>query len=159
MEEFLQIFLQNTYSIQQIRVRFNLLKTYLLTNIFNSTGPSAQITDKEQAWIESLGIENLKAFTTLNINEKLEQLDQQLKKLQPITIYIPFDLPEEEVNNLGKWVRTNFGSSTIIEIKFDGNLIGGSAISWKGNYRDFSLRAMLEQSQTEIIQNLKKHLT
>lgn len=37
-----------------------------------------------------------------------------------------------------------------IRVKIDPSLIGGAAFAWKGQYKDYSLKARLEQHEEEI---------
>ncbi len=158
MQDLIQPFLKDNYSIQQIRMRMNVLRTYLLSKFFKPGAAPEVLSPADQTWLDSLGKDFLAHFTETNVNQELDNLDKTFRQLQLLVIYVPVELPDQEINRLGSWVRTNFSKDLVIDIKFDGALIGGAALSWKGIYHDLSLRAVIEKDQAAITENLKKYL-
>lgn len=155
-DKILATFLQNNYSTYQIRSRFVLLKKYLSIQLYNAK--QDQIPAAELQWLNSLGQDFYKNFTAVNATQLLSELDQQLSQIQPLVIYIPFDMPEEEIDKLGIWMREKISPSIVFEIKYDGNLIGGAALSWKGIYKDYSIRSRIEADKQRVIESMKKFL-
>lgn len=158
MTDLIQPFLKDNYSIQQLRMRMNVLRTYLLGKFFKSENQQEGLTPEDKKWLESLDQEFLNHFTAMNVNQELENIDKAIRQLQPLVIYVPVELPEEEINRMGDWVRKNFANNMVMDIKFDGTLIGGAALSWKGIYHDLSLRSVIEKDKAAITENLKKYL-
>lgn len=146
-------FLEQSYYKGQITRRFNTLKGLLQNKFFNS--PLSQINPEDSAWLSSLGEDFLKNFTKLNVYSALTKLEKDIKSLLTLTIYIPFEMPEGEKDKLGSYLRENFKKELIFEIKLDPNLIGGAAISWKGVYKDYSLRSRIEQNHDRVLSSLK----
>ncbi|MDO8618932.1 MAG: hypothetical protein Q7R49_03210 [Candidatus Daviesbacteria bacterium] len=146
-------FLERNYYRGQINGRLNVLKNYLQKQFFNS--PQSQTSTEDSEWLKSLGEDFFKNFTTLNVYQVLSKLEKDIKLLQTLTIYVPFEMPDGEKDKLGLWLRGNFKKDLIFEIKLDPALIGGTALSWKGIYRDYSLRAKIDQNHEAILSSLK----
>lgn len=158
MDEVVKSFLQSNYSTSQIRHRFNTLKTFLQARLFKSPDKIKEIPVEDNKWLNTLDIKILGYFNAYNIDRQLKELEQKLHEVKPVTIFLPFEIPDEEVNNLGLYIRKNFKSDLVIDIKFDGNLIGGAALSWNGSYKDYSVRSLISQNQIKLIEAFKNYL-
>lgn len=150
-------FLEKNYYRAQITSRLNLLKNYLQKQFFNS--PGSPISTKDTEWIKSLGEDFFKNFTKLNVYQVLAKLEKDIKSAQTLTVYLSFEMPDNEKDKLGAYLRANFKKDLIFEIKLDPNIIGGAALSWKGIYKDFSLRARIDQNHQAILSSLKTFST
>lgn len=157
MDEVLKLFLQSNYSSNQIRHRFNTLKNFLQARLFNSNLLS-EIPVEDKKWLESLDSKLISYFNPYNMDTEFKSFEQRLHDIKPLTIFLPFQIPDEEVDNLGLYIRQNFKKDAVLEIKFDGNLIGGAAISWNGVYKDYSIRFLITQNQTQLIEAFKNYL-
>ncbi len=158
MEEILSLFLQSNYSQNQIRHRFNTLKNFLQARLFNSAVSAAEIPAEDKKWLDSLDSKLISYFNPYNIDVSLKNLEQKLHEIKPLTIFLPFQIPDEEVDNLGRYIRQNFKKDAVIEIKFDGGLIGGAAVSWNGTYKDYSIHSLISQNETKLIETFKNYL-
>jgi len=154
-------FLEKTYYKGQITKRFEVLKGYLQNKFFNS--PQPPISPEDSDWLNSLGEDfsqqagtsGSKNFTKLNIYQLLSKLEKNIKELRVLTVYLSFEMPDSEKDKLGSYLRANFKTDLIFEIKLDPNLIGGAAFSWKGIYKDYSLRSRIDQNHEQILSSLK----
>lgn len=143
-------FFANTYSLQQAKARLRLLRTYLLRSFYEQNQ-----TPETDPWLLSLGDDFYKKFTRDTVYKNLRAIEEAVVKIQPLIFYIAFDIPEEEVNNLGLWFRKNCQSNIIFDIRHDPNLIGGCAMSWHGVYKDYSVRSRIELNKDKILGNIK----
>lgn len=147
-------FLANSYFTQEIRARFNVLRAYLIAQFYNSK-PENEFKPEELVWLKSLGTDFYKDFNRTNVYQLLDFIDAEIKKIKPLIIYTAFEISELEEGKLGLWLRKNFGADIIAQLKIDPNLIGGCALSWKGIYKDYSLKARIDQKHAEIITSLR----
>jgi len=165
MSNILTTFLKETYYQGQISHRLQVLRSFLLKHFFNAS--QVQISQLDSDWLKSLGDDFLKNFTQqagtsgsqLNVYQVLEKLEKDVKKLPTLTVYLPFEMPDEEKNKLGLYLRTNFKKDLIFEIKLDPDLIGGAALSWKGVHKDYSLRERIDQNHDKVLSSLKSFST
>ena len=146
-------FLANTYSTQQIRKRLQALKTALASRFFGGTEESILLEEKN--WLETLPQSFFQQFSESKMNDQLAQLEKELQGLATIIIYIAFEISEAEINALGVWIKKNIHPQRIFEIKIDPNVIGGCAFSWKGLYKDYSLRSKIELHREDILTDIK----
>lgn len=84
----------------------------------------------------------------------LEAAQNNIAKTEILKLYIPFDMPGDQLLRLGQWVKTNISPLVLMEIHYNGALLAGCAMSWKGVYRDYSLGGKVAQNRAEIIQSL-----
>lgn len=76
--------------------------------------------------------------------------EEELKNMESLVIYTAVDLPEEFAVRVGKKARELFGPKIILDFKVDGQILGGAALSFKGQYKDYSLRAKFEEKKEEV---------
>lgn len=76
--------------------------------------------------------------------------EKTLRAIEPVVLYLPFELPEEGIKKIVGKLREGDNKSCLIEIKYDPSLLAGCAISYKGNYKDYSLRAKLAEKRREL---------
>lgn len=162
-KKLLDAFFLGNYSMQQIHLRFNLLRTYLICRFFQEKQEDTLAVDPaDRLWLASLGQTWSQQCNKRNVYQIIESLEKEIGKIKPLVIYISFDMPDEEIEKLGIWLRGQFapnGSERIVfEIKHDPNLIGGCALSWRGVYRDYSVRAKIEANKEKILASFKTFL-
>ncbi len=159
--------LKNTYTRKQALKRLGLIKDFLNLLFFDlkpDTTFNQALNDFEQSliykhsadqsselkFLENLGANFFKQFEPQTFHIKLAALEKDLLSVKIITLYLPFELPEVEVDKLGSWFKKNLGNSSLFEINLDPNLIGGTAISINGVYKDYSLKQKIKVNQEQI---------
>lgn len=157
MNNILNIILENTYTLPDLKHRVRILKNYLEVKIFNKTS-SEEIIPADSDWLSSLPKDFLFKFNKNNISEFFENLEQEINKISPLVIYISFDINEQVKSKINAWFRQNLTSKIIFETRFDPNLIGGLALTFNGIYKDYSLRARIEEQREVILTEFKKYV-
>lgn len=95
-------------------------------------------------------LKDLKGAVSLNTphspktDEAFQKAEKEIREIEPLVIFLPFDLPEEKIPQLGALVRQNFGPKFLMEIKYDPSLIAGAALAWKGIYKDYSVKSKIK---------------
>lgn len=158
MNNLISIFLNNTFTTSDIKRRLLILKAFIYSKFFGSTFTQSDFNQDDLKWLQTLGDQFFVNFTKTNSTFELEKLGEDLKKIPVLTIYIPFETPEAESQRLGTWLKTNIEPSVIFETRIDPDLIGGSALSWKGIYKDYSLRQTLSERRSEILGTFKEFI-
>ena len=144
-----------TYSLKQLRNRLRVLRNSLLGKFF-SAKEDVEITKKNKTWLVSLPDDFLKQFEKTNVYEKLDSLEKEINNIKPLTIYLAFEIPDEETETLGTYLRREIKPDLVFDVKLDPSLIGGCALSWKGIYKDYSLRASIQAKREQILSSLKQ---
>ncbi len=115
---------------------------------------SNQYISEELKILRSFNKDFFSLFDKNNLNQNLKELENHINATKTIIIYVPFDMPDSELERLGVWVKKNLGSQTIFELSFDPSLIGGCALSYNGIFKDYSLRQKIKDNREKITQML-----
>ncbi|MBI4039191.1 hypothetical protein HY384_04535 [Candidatus Daviesbacteria bacterium] len=157
MQDLLNSILKDTYSISELKHRLRILKNYLSESFFG--GQKVELTGVEDTnWLKSLPAQFFQSINKDNIYNIFTNLEADVKKLTILTMYLTFEPDTTTISQIGTFARKNFGPSLLLDIKFDPNLIAGTALVWKGNYQDYSLRSKMAQKKEEILESFKKFL-
>jgi hypothetical protein len=156
-EELFKAILTNTYTARKLQKRVRVLKMYMLGKIYNSTIQPLDESEmeEEKAWFESINFNFVSEITKDNVYQIFASLEARIKSIPLLTVYVAFDMPQEEITRLGKALRQVYGEQFLFDIKFDPNVIGGAAFVWNGVYRDFSVRSMIESRKKEILSEFR----
>lgn len=93
------------------------------------------------------------------LEEKAFEKDKiEIEKIPELVIFSAFPVTDEIFVDLGRKARSLFGKNLFIDLKVDVGLIGGAALVWKGQYKDYSLKAKFEE-QKEILKGVYEQFT
>lgn len=151
----LDIFLKDTYTLSDLKTRLRALHSYFSRIFF---GGADSLTDRDLIWINTLPKDFLAKFDKNNLSGQMTALENKIKELQLLTLYLPFEANEETIKILGSMTRQLFQSQPLLDIKHDPTLLAGAALVWQGVYKDYSLRARIEEKKVEILDSFKKFL-
>jgi F0F1-type ATP synthase delta subunit len=157
-EEILAKVLENTYTKQELVKRVRILKSYIKDRIFSSTVTVDNIDASEIEWLSSLEVQFLNFFNKYNIDPIFKTLDEEILKVDPLTVYLAFEPDKQSIRSISHFLKEEYGRYILIDIKFDPNLIAGCALVWKGIYRDYSLRAKITSNRDEIIASFRRYV-
>lgn len=159
MEEILNIILKSTYSLGLLKHRLRVLKTNLLKTFFGSQTNDDPLNPEDLNWLQSLPASFYKQFNKDNVYQIFAAFETSITKLTTLTLFLTFEPDETTVNQIGSYCRQNFNfPDLLLDIKLDPNLIAGTALVWKGVYRDYSLRAKIDSKKGEVAQEFQKFL-
>ena len=155
----LQKIIETSSTLGQLRHKVRILKEYLSHQIFAVSEPAPQFESEDLSWLNSLDRSFLGQFNKDNIVKTFETTEAALNTIKPLIIYIAF-APTDELNyQIGLFLRKNFLNHKIFEIRTDPNLVAGCALSYKGVYKDYSLRTIIESKREQILKSFKKFLS
>lgn len=158
MDEILAVILKETYSLSQLKHRLRILKSNLLRAFFGGKGDEP-VSPEDLNWLKSLPREFYQKFTRDNVYKIFSDLDDTAHNLKILTLYLSFEPDNEALSQIGSFARSIFGlPALLLDVKFDPGLIAGTALSWKGVYRDYSLRCQLALKKRELWEEFKKFL-
>lgn len=149
----LEAILSNTFIKNQAEKKVMVLKDYLLDNLFAQGKKTA--TDE---WVTSLDKKVLESITPQNVYSVFDKMEADIKAIEPLVLYLPYELPETEIVQIGTSLRSDYGASFLIEITIDPNLIAGCALSFKGIYKDYSLKQKIADNKQAILETFRKYV-
>lgn len=178
-EKILDELLKNTYTLEGLRKRYQVLKKKIEREIYtqndserlgkpevrhsgkseesDSTGKLSHSEFSEKD-IEGFDMELLKSIKNddfVNLNEYIENF---IKSAQSLSVYLVFSPEKEQLKEIGEWMRTNLKNPRLVfDIKVDAALIGGCAIAYKGVYKDYSLRAKISANKEKLIHEFREY--
>lgn len=159
MNEILAIILKDAYSLARLRYRIRILKSTLLGTFFGGRDTNGAVAPEDLNWLKSLPTSFYQQFNKDNVYKIFADLDSQTAKLPVLTLYLTFEPDEVSLSQISAYIKQNFPvSALLLDIKLDPNLIAGTALVWKGVYKDYSLRSKIEGRKGEILQEFKKFL-
>ena len=159
MNEILSIILKDTFSLTQFKHRMRLLKSNLLRAFFGGQTENLSPSTQDSDWLKSLPEWFYQKFNQENVYKIFSDLEKMSTGLPILTMYLTFEPDDVTLNQLGILTRKTFNSASLfLDIKIDPNLIAGTALSWKGVYKDYSLRAKIEEKKVEISEEFRRFL-
>lgn len=153
--QLMSLFISNCYTTHKVNKRVRNLKNFLTQKIFNSEGLDEEIDSEELEWVSNLDESLLEKINKDNLGPIFQKIDADLKALKVLTIYFAVQIPQNELDRLGIWLRQNFLKDMLFESRLDPTLLAGSALVWNGVYKDYSIRAKIQEKKIQLIESLK----
>lgn len=162
VSQLLDAILEQTYIQVEALSRLRTLKDLILVELFG-TKERAKLSNEPAAaqhtgWLTTLNQDFFKKFTRENVYDTFNQLEKEIKKIQPLIIYFPFEVTHKDFTPVGQYLRKTYGKNFLAEIKVDPTLIAGTAFVWKGIYKDYSIRKKISENREEILTSLKSFI-
>ena len=105
--------------------------------------------EKKDKFLSFIRENNLDLQSASNIKAFLTKMQEEVTSLPIMPITIAFEPKDQTLKTLSDWVQVNLKKQVLFEIKVDKNLVAGATITFKGKFKDFSIK----EKFTEIIQN------
>lgn len=171
-EDPLQILLINTFTKNEMLRRLRMLSDLINYKIFKLGNTSdlkkvfeaVKLEYSQQSFhphfeadlefFEGLSENFYAGFLPEHASTQLEAIEKQVSETKIILIYVPFEMPEIEIQKLGKWFKQNMGPLILFDLVFDPSLIGGCALSLNGIYKDYSLKQKINDNKSLVLEQL-----
>lgn len=156
-EKILDKLLITTYTMASLKRRLKALKSRLSENFFGGD-TNKDMVKEELEWLNTYGVQFLSDFQKESFYQTMGKIEQIVSTIKPLTIYLAFDPSPEQVTQIGSKVRELYAEKLVIDLKYNPELIGGSAFIWNGVYKDYSIRNRIQQDKDKILQSFKSFL-
>jgi F0F1-type ATP synthase delta subunit len=147
--------LETTFTIHDLRQKIRILKNFVGHSLFASQMPLDPEVNNFTSWLEDLGSEFLAQFNQSNYSTLFGEMEKKVESLPNLVIYFAIETTSGQLNSVGKWLRESYGSNFIFDPKYDPSLIAGCAFVWKGVYKDYSLKAKINENHQQILEVIK----
>lgn len=159
IDQLLNTILKETYTLNQLKHRLSMLKLKFLQYFFGTEKKQSLLSESDLMWLKSLPPDFSKSINQDNVYTVFEDLEKKINSMSVLTMYLTFEPDELSLTQIGEMTRKTFSNLTLIlDIKYDPRLLAGAALSFKGMYRDYSLRSRIEERKLAILQSFKKLL-
>lgn len=163
-EEQIKVILANTYSTAEFARRLGLLREFFEHELFSGHAQEGSRKDTFKKFLaEDNNEQNADAasmlqwsdalfdvFDAARLQEQFRLLEERMQSLPVLQLYLPVDIPANELQKIGKWARTNLKEDMLLEIKIDRSTLGGCGFVWNGTYHDLSLHNLIKQHEGDI---------
>lgn len=153
----LNTILSNTYTTHDLKHRLRILRSYLEKKLFGNI-EADDFSPDDLAWLNSLGENFYTSFTKENLYLVFKDLEKESQKLTSLILYLAFEAQTPQIESISQWLRKNLQTKLIFEVKIDPDLLGGTALVYKGVYKDYSLRAKIQEQAQTILAEFKKYV-
>lgn len=82
--------------------------------------------------------------------EKLDSLAEGIRHLPRLRLTLAFKPTQQEIEEIGRWVRENVHPHVVLDLRLDARLLAGARLAWQGRVYDLSLREGLRRKRREI---------
>jgi hypothetical protein len=154
MSPLLETILHSTYTLHDLKHRVRILHQVVEGQIFGNG--DTMLLAEDVNWLRTLPEDFFKQFEKDKFSSIFENLEIEVNKINPLTIYLAFEPGKPEIEAINSWVRQNLQTKVVIETKLDPSLMGGVALVWNGVYKDYSLKAKIAAEEAQIIEEFKK---
>jgi hypothetical protein len=152
--ELQNILLETTYTKTDYLRRVRIIREYLEERFFKGNDLrfpdylgliKASQHDREafSMWNDEI----MRFFTKDNVYTLINSLAENIKVLPVLTVYLPVNLDDYQIDELGKWFRKSLSPILIMDIHCNPAIISGCAYVWNGKYHDFSLHKLIDIKQ------------
>jgi hypothetical protein len=93
-----------------------------------------------------VGIDQIKP-----IKDFIKRVQEIIAGLPVVPITIAFEPKEQTLQLLSEWFMVNLKKQVLFDITVDRKLIAGAAITFKGTYRDFSIKAKFDETANRVM--------
>lgn len=146
-----------TYTLTGLKRRIKALKSRLSEHFFGGDTNKSMVME-EVEWLNTYGVQFLKDFQKESFQQTFTRIEKIVADIKPLTIYLSFLPGEEQIKQIGSQVRDSYSQKIVIDIKHDPELVGGCAFIWNGVYKDYSIRAKIQQDKEKILSSFKSYL-
>jgi len=155
--------LRNTYTGNDLHRRMGILRQCVEHALFTQGDISFDqaceaflsddVLEGDAQAVRQWGAQVLTAFTQQNISAHMNDLHAEVDLLPVLTLYIPKELPHEEIDSIGLWSRAQCDEKVLLDIHIDPEVVGGCGFVWNDTYHEFSFRSKIKE-QTGVITEL-----
>lgn len=149
-QEVLAIFINDVFDKGSLYQLIDQLREVVKQLYHNRTGSLTQKIDGqlppnlvkyftliEEKYLEPEGEDAQKDF--------LQQLIEELKKLQVIGVTVAFEPSDHFIAKLNNEISAAAGQKVVLDISVDPKIVGGLVIEYQGKYRDYSLKSKVDE--------------
>lgn len=156
MNDLLNVILNDTFTQTGLKHNLLILRAYLSQKIF---GSRAQFAPNDLNWLNTLPENFYQQFNSQNTYQLLGELTREAQKITPLVLCLAFEADEGTAAQICSFARQTFQKpNLILDIKVNPLLIAGCSVSWRGIYKDYSLKSKIDARKDEILQSFKKFL-
>lgn len=156
------IVLENTFTTDDLSERLALLKAYLQLRLFGDDADRKHSLESffteqsvpnatQHALKEWLDVFDERKLTLKTVYDSLDDVEEEVKGIPQVTLYVPKVLSNESYGKLCTWFRTNVQQNLLLSVRVDVAVTGGCGVVWNNVYHDLSFRYFMRKHKKDIV--------
>lgn len=128
----------------------------MLNSLFEEKGRGFEscLKNKIRFWVSEIVVSET-GKDMASIEKYLTGLKSALENFGTLKLTLAFEPSDVSIDKFAEFVKRNIGEGIVIDLEYDSRILGGALITYKGEYRDLSLKRLFEdeykQKQPEIM--------
>lgn len=106
---------------------------------------------KKDALLSVLRDNNISVDSTKTIKDFFTKIQETIAALPVVPISLAFEPKEQTLKMLSDWFMINLKKQVLFDISVDRKLIAGAAITYKGKFKDFSIKTKVTEIINQVI--------
>jgi len=117
----------------------------LLDSLYTEKGSGFEsaLKSKVRFWVSEI-IKSEVNNDYIEIEGYLKAVLENLDKFEVVSVKIAFEPTDSAIDRFFNFIKTEVGEMVIMAFELDRKILGGAVISYKGDYRDLSLKRLFE---------------
>lgn len=126
----------------------------LRSSLFQQKGDAfdSVLKAKVRSWVRSHILVNIES-DQVSKESYLTYLKEELLKMEVVILELAFEPTLTSVESFASHIKKVRGASSVLDIRYNPELIAGAKISFRGKYKDFSMTDRFK----EVMEEVKKH--
>jgi len=113
-------------------------------------------TQRKSALLTYLQIKQIDIHNPSHIQHAMQELKKTGPTFPVVTLKLGYDPTRKHLETFSAWFFTHFETKVILEILVERNLLGGAYITFKGLFKDHSLKSKLQAQDLSIKKTTKE---
>lgn len=147
--DIITILIKDIYTKSEVQQKLRAVTDYFNLTLYGSGRGSETPPDEAIAPLVSKLLPKKDKKAIENLKDNLPKAVKTLEQIPPVVLYLPFELPEANLKEIALSLRAILPNA-LLEIKYSTFLIAGCALSYRGIYKDYSIKAKLGEKREEI---------
>lgn len=141
----LGVLLEDIYTRQEADILINQLGE-LIDSLYRSNGAVSEKMDtylsmsKKESLLAILEKSGVDINNTIHMQAQLNQFKKKISEVPTITLTFAYEPSAGTVKKICSWLSTNLDHRMLLDVEVDEEIMGGVMFTYKGLYRDFSVR-------------------
>jgi hypothetical protein len=118
----------------------------LLESLYEDSGRGFDRTLASQvrAWVSDAISDEINK-NEVDKKSYLMKLKKKLSSLKEVKLALAFEPSSASIDKFSSFIKKNVGEEVVMDLSYEPKLIGGTTLSYDGEYRDFSINRFFEQ--------------
>ncbi len=116
----------------------------MLNSLYQEGGLERVLKAQVRYWVSEIVREELPADQAAR-EKYFKELKEVLGKIKIVNLKLAFEPTDISIDKFFTYVKDIVKEPVILNFEYNPTILGGAEVTWKGEYRDFSLKRVFEE--------------